>query len=46
MISSPAEFAAAVRSRHLLKKNAIRALKAGFTTAAEIIRTLGEDSEN
>ncbi|MCL2225728.1 MAG: GspE/PulE family protein [Defluviitaleaceae bacterium] len=46
MIANPAEFAATIRKRDNLRKNAIRSLKAGFTTAEEIIRVLNRDDEN
>jgi type IV pilus assembly protein PilB len=43
MVANPAEFAADIRNRNNLKKNAIRSLLAGFTTAEEIIRALNRD---
>jgi len=46
MVADPAGFAATIRKRDNLRKNAIRSLKAGFTTAEEIIRVLNRDGEN
>lgn len=43
MSTNPAEFAAELRKRDGLRKNALRSLQAGYTTAEEVIRVLNRD---